>query len=344
MLKKDHLINTKKDRYAFIDNLRAVAIILVVFFHYTYHYESEYLLRSDNWSLEIGKFGWSGVDLFFIVSGYCIAMTITKTRNFFEFIVRRAARLYPGYLVCGILTLIFYSVFELPGREVGWFVGFMNLIFANFIPGLNFQYIDGIYWALIVEMKFYLFFGIIFFLIKDLPKSIYFWFIFCLIGNILLFTGKINYPFLISIFPHANLFLLGLSIYYFKKISILSKILIFIFLIISLLVNDRYAGFEIYFILMISTVFFILHKRLDFKIKYLSYVGLLSYTWYLTHNAIGIIIIRELNKLNYQTISVFVAIIFTLFLSYLIFAFIETKLKFQIITLYKKLFVNQNHK
>ena len=63
MLKKDHLINTKKDRYAFIDNLRAVAIILVVFFHYTYHYESEYLLRSDNWSLEIGKFGWSGVDL-----------------------------------------------------------------------------------------------------------------------------------------------------------------------------------------------------------------------------------------------------------------------------------------
>ena len=126
------LINSKKDRYAFIDNLRAVAIILVVLFHYTYHYESEYLLRSDNWSLKIAKFGWSGVDLFFIVSGYCIAMTITKAHNFFEFIVRRAARLYPGYLVCGILTLIFYSVFELPGREVGWFVGFMNLIFANY--------------------------------------------------------------------------------------------------------------------------------------------------------------------------------------------------------------------
>lgn len=340
MLQKDHLINPKKDRYDFIDNLRAVAIILVVLFHYTYHYESEYLFRSDNWSLKIAKFGWSGVDLFFIVSGYCIAMTITKAHNFFEFIVRRAARLYPGYLVCGILTLIFYSIFELPGREVGWFVGFMNLIFANFIPGLNFQYIDGIYWALIVEIKFYLFFGIIFFLIKDLSKSIYFWFIFCLIGNILFFTDKINNPFLMSIFPHANLFLLGLSIYYFKKISTLIKILIFTFLIISILVNERYAGFEIYFILMISTVIFILHKKVDFKIKYFSYLGLLSYTWYLTHNAIGIIIIRELNKLNYQNISVFVAIIFTLFISYLIFNFIETKLKSQIINTYKKLFVS----
>ena len=65
MFKKDPLKNIKKDRYAFIDNLRAVAIILVVLFHYTYHYDSEYLLRSDNWSLEIAKFGWSGVDIFF---------------------------------------------------------------------------------------------------------------------------------------------------------------------------------------------------------------------------------------------------------------------------------------
>ena len=340
MFAKDTLINTKKDRYAYIDNLRAVAIILVVLFHYTYHYESEYLLRSDNWSLEIAKFGWSGVDLFFIISGYCIAMTITRTHNFFEFIVRRGARLYPGYLVCGILTLTFYSVFELPGREVGWFVGFMNLIFANFIPKLNFQYIDGIYWALIVEMKFYLFFGIIFFLIKDLSKSIYFWFIFCFIGNILLFTGNITNTFLMSIFPHANLFLLGLSIYYYKKISIFSKILIFTFLIISILVNNRYAGFEIYFISMISIAFFILHKKVDFKIKYLPYLGILSYTWYLTHNAIGIIIIRELNKLNFQNMSIFVAIIFTLLLSYLVFNFIEIKLKSQILNIYKKLFVS----
>ena len=205
MSEQDPFNKSKKNRFAFVDNLRAVAIILVVIFHYTYHYESTYLLRSDNWSLEIAKFGWSGVDLFFIVSGYCIAMTITKSKNFFEFIIRRFARLYPGYLACGILTLIFYSCFDLPGREVTWFVGFMNLIFANFIPGLNFQYIDGIYWALIVEIKFYLFFGIIFFLIKDLPKSIYLWFIFCLIGNFFIYYRKNKQPIHHINFPTCKL-------------------------------------------------------------------------------------------------------------------------------------------
>ena len=174
-------MKTQYNRAGYIDSLRAIAIILVVLFHYTYHYESEYLLRSDQWKFELARYGWSGVDIFFIVSGYCIGMTIIKTQNFIEFVVRRVARLYPGYLICGLLTLIFYSYFDLPGREVDWFTGFMNLIFANFIPGMNFKYIDGIYWALMVEIKFYFFFGLIFFFLNSLKKSINVWFIFCVL-------------------------------------------------------------------------------------------------------------------------------------------------------------------
>ena len=68
-----------------IDILRGIAILLVVIFHYTSHYSPEYLLRSDNWSLDIAKYGWSGVDIFFVVSGYCIGMTIIKTQNYSEF-------------------------------------------------------------------------------------------------------------------------------------------------------------------------------------------------------------------------------------------------------------------
>ena len=86
-------------------------------------------------------------------------------------------------------------------EEVDWYTGFMNLIFANFIPGLNYQYIDGIYWALIVEIKFYLFFGALYFILKDLKKSINFWFIFCLLGNLLLAIDEKSYIFITSIFP-----------------------------------------------------------------------------------------------------------------------------------------------
>ena len=70
------------DRESYIDSLRGIAILLVVIFHYTYHYNSEYLLRNDDWSFELGKYGWSGVDIFFVISGYCIGMTIIRTKNF----------------------------------------------------------------------------------------------------------------------------------------------------------------------------------------------------------------------------------------------------------------------
>ncbi len=329
-------MKTQYNRAGYIDSLRAIAIILVVLFHYTYHYESEYLLRSDQWKFELARYGWSGVDIFFIVSGYCIGMTIIKTQNFIEFVVRRVARLYPGYLICGLLTLIFYSYFDLPGREVDWFTGFMNLIFANFIPGMNFKYIDGIYWALMVEIKFYFFFGLIFFFLNSLKKSINVWFIFCVLGNIISMFDKESFIFITSIFPHANLFLIGLLIFHFDKVSLVNKLVIFLFVIISLLTNERYIGFELYFVFLISFVSLFLLKKIDLNIKILSSLGLISYTWYLTHNAIGIIIIRELNNLELQDISIISATIITLFLSIIIHRFFEIRSKKEIIGFYKK--------
>ena len=171
--------------------------------------------------------------------------------------VRRFARLYPTYLTAAVLTLVFYYFFELPGREVDLYTGFMNLIFANFIPGLNYQYIDGIYWALIVEIKFYLFFGLVYFILKDLKKSIFIWFIICIFGNSILFYDNETYIFFTSIFPHANLFLLGLTAFYFKKLSILSKLLIFLFSFLSLFINERYMDFEFYFMSLLIIVFLV---------------------------------------------------------------------------------------
>lgn len=330
------------NRESYIDSLRGIAILLVVIFHYTYHYNSEYLLRNDDWSFELGKFGWSGVDIFFVISGYCIGMTIIRTKNFFEFVVRRFARLYPAYLTAGVLTLIFYYFFELPGREVDLYTGFMNLIFANFIPGLNYQYIDGIYWALIVEIKFYLFFGLLFFACKDLTKSIYLWFAICLIGNLILLIDAKSFIFLTSIFPHANLFLLGLLIYNIKKINFAFIIIAIFFLIISLFVQERYEEFEIFFIFILFLVSFILQKKISLNVKLLSYIGLISYTWYLIHNAIGIIIIRELNNLDFQKVSIYIAASFTFILSLLIYNFIEIKSKSAIIDFYKSIKLRYN--
>lgn len=325
-----------------IDILRGIAILLVVIFHYTSHYSPEYLLRSDNWSLDIAKYGWSGVDIFFVVSGYCIGMTIIKTQNYSEFLVRRFARIYPTYVFCGLITLMFYTFFELPGREVDWITGIMNLIFANFIPGLNFKYIDGIYWALFVELKFYIFFGILYFFFKDLSKAIIAWAFFSVILNLILFLDNKIIIFFTSISPHANFFLIGLMLFNLKKRAFSSYIIISIIIMINILINERYLGNEIYFIFLILITSLILKTNIKFKFDLLSKIGLVSFSWYLLHNAIGIIIIRELNKIGIENLSVIIAILTTLSLSFFSFRFIEKPMKKIIVNNYKNYLKNKD--
>ena len=318
-----------------IDFLRGVAIIFVVLYHYTSHYSPEYLLRSDNWSLTIAKYGWSGVDIFFIVSGYCIAMTIVKTKNSTEFFVRRFARIYPAYVFCGIITLIFYYFFDLPGREVDFFTGIMNLIFANFVPGLNFKYIDGIYWALIIELKFYIFFGLLYFIFKDLNKSILAWAIFSIVLNIILLNDYTLLYFFSSISPHANLFLIGLILFNFKDKNFFYYIPLLFLVLANILFNERYHENEIYFIIVILITSLVVKTKYYFNSLLISKIGLISFSWYLIHNAVGIILIRELNKLGYENFSVILAIFSTLLISIISFKFIEKPLKKKILETYK---------
>ena len=70
----------------------------------------------------------------------------------------------------------------------------------------------------------------------------------------------------------------------------------------------------------------------------------MSYTWYLTHNAVGIILIRELNKLNLENISIIIATLFTLGLSIIIYNFFEIRFKIIIINFYKKISTKYNLK
>src|SRR5688572_21419214 len=59
-----HLSSNKK--YAGLDHLRALAITLVFLCHYR-------MFGHPEWVNSIGEFGWTGVDLFFVLSGFLIA-------------------------------------------------------------------------------------------------------------------------------------------------------------------------------------------------------------------------------------------------------------------------------
>src|SRR3954449_3383332 len=89
-------------RMAWLDALRAVAALLVVYAHL-----SHYLLRgARDVSAEWLHAGPAGVMLFFLVSGYIIPASLERHGNQRRFWIGRFARLYPLYLVvCGLVAL-----------------------------------------------------------------------------------------------------------------------------------------------------------------------------------------------------------------------------------------------
>ena len=311
-----------KTRANGIDFLRGISICIVVLYHYTYHYDPAYLYKSTQ-NINFFKYGWLGVDIFFLVSGFCIAMTIENSKNIYFFLTRRFSRLYPAYVFCGIITIIFYYFFSLPDREVDIISGLQNIFLLNIIPGYKVTYIDGIYWALVVEVKFYLFFGIAYYFISDKKKLIVYLFLICFIGSIFKIFFETGNNFFLSIFPHINIFFFGICLYNLKKISNLLKVAILIFVLFSIFIFKRYDGIELELIIFLFISSFILIKNKIFKNTLFEKIGLYSYSWYLIHNAIGLIIIREINQTEFYKFSLYVAVIATLVLSCIIFYMVE---------------------
>jgi peptidoglycan/LPS O-acetylase OafA/YrhL len=153
-----------------LDGLRGIAILLVLIYHFFLLTEPQSGLWLDDAAAKVVGLGWSGVDLFFVLSGFLITGILVDAKsgsNFFRnFYARRFLRIFPIYY--GFLFVLIVVLPQLPSvrgdHDLGllskhqfWYWSYLLNVFVAFKPLTDLGLFgNGHFWSLAVEEQFYL--------------------------------------------------------------------------------------------------------------------------------------------------------------------------------------------
>ncbi len=167
-----------------LDGFRALAILQVIGYHYFARWAPPMAAATKYpyggglaqfWPFQydtLVQFGYLGVELFFIISGFVISMTLFRSSSLLDFAWKRFARLFPTMLLCSIITFMVVRLLPQAGftshlRDFAPSLTFTDPLIWDKLFGGHFAAIDGVYWSLFVEVEFYFWIGILFFLSRQ---------------------------------------------------------------------------------------------------------------------------------------------------------------------------------
>src|SRR5215469_12179944 len=137
---RTQVINSQSARIDRVDGVRAIAIALVVAHHF-----------------DLLPLGWTGVHLFFVLSGLLITGILRRSRHdrsyWAPFYVKRATRILPPLVLTVLSTAVFLSI---PWRKLGFYYIFFAANFAEAFHRGESRTL-GVMWSLAVEEQFYFF-------------------------------------------------------------------------------------------------------------------------------------------------------------------------------------------
>jgi peptidoglycan/LPS O-acetylase OafA/YrhL len=114
------------------------------------------------------SFGWVGVSIFFVISGFCIHLSFVRNPNWQKFYIRRFFRIYPPYFFAVILFAL-----VVPWSRISYSLSGLAQLFSHLLLVHNFdnRFFWGIspsLWSIAVEVQLYLLYPILLFLISRL--------------------------------------------------------------------------------------------------------------------------------------------------------------------------------
>lgn len=134
-----------------LDVLRFLAAVMVMVFHFGYWFSfgGEPIVAGSQALAAATWWGWVGVQIFFVISGFVIALS-AEHRSARPFIRSRVLRLLPGLLVFAVLSFVVLVTYQ--GMPLGFGLYLLGKSLVLFPKG---PWVDGVYWSLTVEIVFY---------------------------------------------------------------------------------------------------------------------------------------------------------------------------------------------
>lgn len=328
------------DRLEALDLLRLVAALAVVFFHYFFRGAAAdgYLSQGYPELAPVAIYGYLGVNLFFLISGFVIAWS-AEGRSWRDFAIARAARLYPGFLICMTLTFLILLIAANPAFPASTRQYLANLLM--FSPALGQPFMDGVYWSIILEVVFYGWVAIaLFFNVFDRFKLglVAGWLAVCVLNELWLQSGGLR---LLLVTEFGALFAAGILFHHIwsRGASTASLLLLVAAFLISCITMNvtrdwmlAHYGVAVPvpgLIIANTTIFALLAAAVWWRgagreSRTILALGGLTYPLYLLHQNIGYIAIDGLVPVAGRWAAVALVIAAMLLVSWAIWRFVET--------------------
>ncbi len=338
-------VPTSAPRLRLLDLARLAAALSVVVFHFA---------GRSSWAWDqpieqvfpglsaVTKYGALGVYFFFMISGFVILMSAWG-RTPAQFAASRISRLYPAYwfavLVTGALLFVDRSI------HIGgdWDRVGVTGVIANltmFQTALGIPHVEGVYWTLWVELKFYILLGLLMLLKPTARQLVLFTVAWPLAGAIARVAGE---PLLIEVLQpdYAPYFGIGMALYLLhregRSLIATGALALNTVLAVGLAktsVLPFYQGIAgvtlsptvvaVLLVAMVGLLAAITLTRLaSVGWRWLTVAGALTYPLYLLHEVWGWELIRFLSPAVPKYLTVGITIVAALVVAYLVHRFIE---------------------
>jgi peptidoglycan/LPS O-acetylase OafA/YrhL len=328
-----------KGRIEVLDLLRLVAVLAVVIYHYAFRGAAAdgYTTVSLSGIEGVAKYGYLGVQFFFIISGFVIAYS-AEGRSAANFAIARFARIYPGFLVCMTVTFLVSLAIGGPRFAVSLPQWLGNLLIVS--PAVKQPFMDGAYWSIVYEITFY---GWVFLLAsltnfrRNIEWIVIAWLAISMLNIFLIHSGVMSRLFLTD---QSGFFVEGLLLYEIYKGRRDVALYLLLALAAAISIDQAFIGaiwVREHFHIQIDNIVIaavclaalgsvalsLCVRRMPLPAPVLLAVGGLTYPMYLLHQHIGFMLLNRFEGRASATILIGCTMVLMLAASWLVWRLVE---------------------